>query len=157
MMENDADFNRLVLSLLDKYGIHAAGYALIDAYKVARVETISDSIGCDTSSLFQACSLSKSITAYAVLDLVAQNKIQLDSPINMYLDSWKISDSPYSDLVTARHCLNMTSGLCFGVPGTAFAGYSREALIPTLSEILCGKAPATNLPVKVVFEIGIIF
>jgi len=150
----DVELDRLVLSLLDKHGIHAVGYALIDAYKVARVKTISDSIVRDTSSLFQACSLSKSITAYAVLDLVAKNTIQLDSPINIYLNSWKISGSPYSDLVTVRHCLNMTSGLCFGDPGTAFAGYTREAPIPTLSEILCGKAPATNPPVKVIFEPG---
>lgn len=152
--QHDTELDRLVLSLSDKYAIHAIGYALIDAYKVAQVKTISDSIVRDASSLFQACSLSKSITAYAVLDLVAQNKIQLDSPINMYLDSWKINGSPYNNIVTVRHCLNMTSGLCFGDSGTIFAGYSCEASLPALSEILRGKTPATNPPVKMIFEPG---
>lgn len=150
----DAVLDGLVLSLMSKYNVHAVGYALIDNYKVAIVKTINEKITYEAFLLFQGCSLSKSVAAYAILDLVAQNKVQLDASVNSYLSSWKISGSPFADLVTVRHCMNMTSGLCFGDPGTTFAGYSREDQIPELLDILSGKAPATNPPVKVIFEPG---
>lgn len=150
----NAELDKLIASLMKKYNVHTVGYALIDNFEVVRVETINEKSLLERSSLFQACSLSKTIAAYAILDLAAKNKIQLDSPANMYLSSWKIDGSPHKDTVTVRHCLNMTSGLCFGDLGTTFAGYSQNAQIPILLEILRGVPPATNSAVKVVFEPG---
>ncbi len=150
----DAELDGFILALMAKHNVHAVGYALIENYKVAKVKTINAKIACDPFSLFQGCSFSKCVTTYAILDLVAQNKIQLDTPVNHYLESWKINGSSFDNNVTVRHCMNMTSGLCFGEPGTTFAGYTREAPIPVLSEILIGKVPATNPPVKIIFEPG---
>ena len=150
---DDAGLDTLVLSLMNRYNVHAVGYALIDNNKIKRVKTINNMTS-EAPSLFQAASFSKSITAFAVLDLISQYKIKLDLSINAFMHLWKIEGSPFNDLITVRHCLNMTSGLCFGDPGTSLSRYSREAQVPKLLDILCGKAPATNPPVKVVFEPG---
>lgn len=150
----DADLDRIVRLLMEQHNIHAVGYALIDDSKVKSVNTITDqNIESAAPLLYQAASLSKSITTYAVVDLVEQHKVQLDARVNDYLQHWKIT-GPYSNDVTVRYCLNMTSGLCFGDQDTVSSRYLRDEPIPKLSELLSGKQPAKNPPVQVLFEPG---
>ncbi|ULQ54912.1 beta-lactamase family protein [Flavihumibacter rivuli] len=54
-------------------------------------------------------SIGKSLTAILIMQLVEQQAIQLDQPVNKYLSkSWQIGNG---DKITIRHCLNQTSGL----------------------------------------------
>jgi len=55
-------------------------------------------------------SLSKSITATAVMQLVEQGKIDLDAPVVTYLPEFTLRDSRASR-ITVRHLLEQTSGL----------------------------------------------
>src|SRR5579872_6661507 len=89
----DVEIDETIISLMNKHNVNAIGYALIDNFKISRVKTTGQDEELKTQSLFQACSLSKSIAAYGVLDLVAQHKIELDTPINTYLTSWKLTNS----------------------------------------------------------------
>lgn len=57
-------------------------------------------------------SLSKSITAWAVLRLVESGKIALDDPVNRHLRHWRLSsDSLPVDSVTVRRLLSHTAGI----------------------------------------------
>jgi len=56
-------------------------------------------------------SMSKTITAAAVLQLVEQGKISLDDPVARY-----VGDLPYGNAVTIRHLLSQTSGIPNPVP-----------------------------------------
>ncbi len=56
-------------------------------------------------------SLTKSITALAVMQLVEADKIELDAPVQRYLPWFRVADLQASTQMTVRHLLNQTSGL----------------------------------------------
>jgi CubicO group peptidase (beta-lactamase class C family) len=56
-------------------------------------------------------SLTKSITALAVMQLVEAGKVELDAPVQRYLPWFRIADPQASAQITVRHLLNQTSGL----------------------------------------------
>ncbi len=56
-------------------------------------------------------SVSKSFTALAVMQLVAEGKIALDAPVRGYLPWFRVADEKASAEITVRHLLNHTSGI----------------------------------------------
>ena len=62
------------------------------------------------TTIFQAASLSKVILAYICMQLVAEKKIELDSPLYRYFEYPRMKDDPNSKKITARMVLNHTTG-----------------------------------------------
>lgn len=56
-------------------------------------------------------SLTKSMTALAVMQLVEAGRVELDAPVQNYLPWFKVADPQASARMTVRHLLNQTSGL----------------------------------------------
>jgi CubicO group peptidase (beta-lactamase class C family) len=56
-------------------------------------------------------SITKSITALAVMQLVEAGKVELDAPVQRYLPWFRVADPQASAQMTVRHLLNQTSGL----------------------------------------------
>jgi len=75
-------------------------------------------------------SVSKSITALGVMQLVEAGKIDLDAPVQRYVPWFRVADEDASRLVTVRHLLNQTSGLpeAAGIKGLADGDTSDGAL-----------------------------
>lgn len=98
-------------------------------------------------TLFQAGSLSKTVTAVAALRLAEDGRLQLDGDVRPGLKSWVLKDSPLlmGAPVTLRRLLNHTAGL----NQIGGKGYSRGAPLPTLIQILDGAPPANTPPVRV--------
>jgi CubicO group peptidase (beta-lactamase class C family) len=96
----------------------------------------------NTSTLFQAASISKPLTALAVMKLVQDGKLNLDEDINTYLKTWKLpgSELTVKNKVTLRNLLSHTAG----VTVHGFPGYSPEVEIPTLVQVLNGELPANT-------------
>lgn len=96
---------------------------------------------------FQAGSISKPLTAMAALSLVQAGKLSLDGDVNRQLSAWKLPDNAYTDQrkVSLRDLLSHTAGI--GVHG--FSGYAAGTPVPSLLELLDGKAPANSAPVRV--------
>jgi|GEM_PF-215093 len=111
---------------------------------------------------FYAASFSKSVFAYLVMQLVDQQKIDLDKPLYEYLPKPLPEYADYKDLagderwklITARHCLSHTTGFpnwrflnpngsgkleIFFTPGTRYA-YSGEGifLLQLAVEVITG-------------------
>jgi CubicO group peptidase (beta-lactamase class C family) len=101
-----------------------------------------------TSTLFQAQSISKPITATAALCLADAGRLSLDEDVNRYLRSWKIPDNQFQlqERVTLRRILSHSAGLTVG----GFNGYRSGDSIPTLVQILDGEKPANNPPIRYV-------
>ena len=99
-------------------------------------------------NLFQACSISKPVTAMCVMLLSQSGSIVLDRNVNNYLTSWQVADNAFTvtEKVTVRRLLSHTGGIDVG----GFAGYLPGRAIPTLLQILNGAPPANNLPITVV-------
>jgi CubicO group peptidase (beta-lactamase class C family) len=104
------------------------------------------------STLFEAQSISKAVTASAALVLVNSGRLSLDESPNTYLKSWKLPYNEYQahEKVTLRRILSHSSGLTVG----GFAGYRTGDAFPTLLQILNGEKPANNAPVRVDFVPG---
>lgn len=60
---------------------------------------------------FIICSLTKSFTALAVMQLVEAGRIDLDAPVQRYLPWFTLADPQAAAQITVRHLLNQTSGL----------------------------------------------
>ena len=56
-------------------------------------------------------SLSKSVTALAIMQLVEAGKVELDAPVQRYIPWFRVADEAASAQITVRHLLNHTSGL----------------------------------------------
>lgn len=109
-----------------------------------------------TATLFKPGSISKTLNALGILKLAQDKKIYLDRDINDYLSSWKF---PYDSLskgkkISLANLLSHTAGL--SVYG-GFPGYDPNGKIPTIPEILDGKAPANTPAVRSLFEPGLQF
>ncbi|HXW54173.1 MAG TPA: serine hydrolase domain-containing protein [Candidatus Cybelea sp.] len=113
-----------------------------NTYGVADVVT---SAPVTTETRFQAASISKPVTAFAVLRAVDAGKLSLDENVNKYLKTWKIPENEYTrGGVTLRALLSHTSGTG---DGFGFPGYNPSAPLPTLIQILDGKPPSNVGPV----------
>jgi phosphatidylglycerol:prolipoprotein diacylglycerol transferase len=65
----------------------------------------------DSNSVFAAASVSKTVFAYAVMQLVDRGVLALDTPLTSYTTDRILDGDPRLDLVTARHVLTHSSGL----------------------------------------------
>jgi CubicO group peptidase (beta-lactamase class C family) len=95
-----------------------------------------------SGTVFEAASLSKPVFAYAVLKLVDEGKLNLDTPLNKYLgNNYDVVDDRRINLITARRVLSHTSGfpnwrdndgtktlLIHFTPGEKFS-YSGEGMV----------------------------
>jgi CubicO group peptidase (beta-lactamase class C family) len=137
-----------LIKLMQQHNISVVGYAIIDKYKIIAGNTLStcNNLIVNKSSLFQACSLSKPVTALGVLILQSQGKIDLDKPLNSQLTTWKIPTETFEPNI--RQCLNMTSGLCYRELNPTFLPYTQDMPVPTLTDILNGQLPATNFSIS---------
>ncbi|HVF47386.1 MAG TPA: serine hydrolase [Pyrinomonadaceae bacterium] len=101
-----------------------------------------------TETIFQAGSISKAVTAIAVLRLVEAGKLKLDEDVNQKLVSWKVPENELTKekKVTLRRLLSHSAGV--NVP-SFMPGYLKTGQIPTLVQLLNGTKPATNLPIRV--------
>lgn len=113
------------------------------AYGIADVAT-NESAKSDT--LFQAASISKPVTAMAVLKAAQDGRVLLDGDVNKMLNSWKVPSSEFtkSTPVTPRSLLSHTSG---ADDGLGFPGYEPSQLKPTLLQIIAGEKPSNTKPV----------
>lgn len=72
-----------------------------------------------TECTYNVASVSKMFCTVAVMQLVEQGKVKLDTPVVNYLPRFKMPDERYIN-ITLRHCLSHTSGL----PGTQWRGFA---------------------------------
>ena len=69
---------------------------------------------------FKIGSTSKSFTALAIMQLVEEDKVKLDAPVQSYIPWFRVADAEASSRITVRHLLNQTSGIPT-VAGVAYA------------------------------------
>ena len=87
-------------------------------------------------AVFRIGSVSKTITAIGVMQLVENGMVGLDDPINDHLSSYKIEAAAGSDPITIRHLLTHTSGLAGR--GGIDTGVVYGQPVPTLPEFYAG-------------------
>lgn len=148
------DIDSELLIAMKTYHVPVVGYAIIENNKIISANTLANDakIKVSKNSLFQAASISKSVSAYGALKLVSQGKLNLDESVNNRLATWKIPVNEFNknNPVTLRQLLDMTSGLSV----SGFPGHAQGEQLPTLKEVLDGKSPANTLPIRVFYKPG---
>lgn len=88
-------------------------------------------------TLFEAASMTKPVFAYAVMRLVDEKRLDLDTPLVAYRRPANLGNDPNLERITARHVLGHSTGLpnwasaplvTSSVPGSSYT-YSGEAFI----------------------------
>jgi len=103
------------------------------------------------NTLFQACSLTKSLSSTLVVKLLQERNISLDSPVNLFLKRWQVPKSSYSKEPTIRMLLNHTAGISDPYPDGGSLYVQNKA---TLIEHFLGRSPAVNPPLTIISEPG---
>ncbi len=129
-----AGFTEAVKQAIEHESNGNVAYRLIESGEI--VGEYYQSIGepVDQDTLFQVASLSKWITAWGVMRLVDEGKLDLDAPVSTYLSRWQLPESEFDDDgVTVRRLLSHTAGL---IDGLGYGGFEPGVQIQTLEASL---------------------
>jgi len=141
---------RSIVERMRDYNVPGVSIAVIDGGELAWArgygETEAGGAPVDTTTLFQAASISKPVAALAALRLVEDGAIALDEDVNARLRSWKVPESGFTstEKVTLRRLLSHNAGLT--VHG--FRGYAAGEPVPSVVQVLDGATPANSAPVR---------
>jgi CubicO group peptidase (beta-lactamase class C family) len=148
---NGRDTTYALTDRMRNYHVAGVSIAVMDGGRVGwaqgfGVAEVGGTERVDTATLFQAGSISKPIFATAVLALVEQGRLVLDSDVTGQLRSWRLPPSAFTatEKVTLRRLLDHTAGLT--VHG--FEGYAAGAPVPSVPQVLDGLPPANSAPVR---------
>ncbi len=101
----------------------------------------------NAETVFQAASISKPVSAVAMLQHVDAGKLNLDEDINQKLTSWHVPENEFTvkEKVTLRRIVTHRAGLTT----SGFPGYAVGEPIPSVVQILDGIKPANTEAVRV--------
>ena len=141
------DAGKSLAELMETHGVSALSVAVVEDYRLhwARAYGVADEATgalADTETLFQAASISKPVSAMAVLRAVQDGLFELDDDINSLLRSWQLQDDAEllaETPVTPRMLLSMTAGTTV----SGFPGYKPDADLPTVPQVLGRKGEET--------------
>jgi serine/threonine protein kinase/CubicO group peptidase (beta-lactamase class C family) len=152
LSRDDAATREAVLTRMAQYKVPGLGIALVNQGQIAwaRGYGITSATGSQPvteRTRFQAASISKLVVAVAALRLVEQGKLELDQPLSDRLVSWKVAAKDFTKVrkPTLRQVLSHSAGFT----ASRFGGYSTDAPIPTLRDVLDGTPPANSPAIRV--------
>ncbi|MEV0298133.1 serine hydrolase domain-containing protein [Nocardia sp. NPDC050710] len=112
---SDTAFAEFVQATAEKFGmpgvsagVFTGGREIFAAYGVTSVD---NPLPVDENTLFQLGSITKPVTATAVMRLVAAGKVELEAPVRRYLPELVLADEAAATEITVANLLNHTSGL----------------------------------------------
>jgi len=99
------------------------------------VKSTADGSETTVDTVFQAASISKAVTAWGVMRLFEEGKIDLDAPVSTYLTRWHLPPSSFEEnAVTLRRVLSHTAGLSL----PSYVGFEPTATLPGFEGSLSG-------------------
>lgn len=120
-----------------RYGAESEGniaIVLLDGGQASDSGFASHGRRVDADSLFQVASVSKWLTAWGVMTLVEDGRVELDAPVSRYLTRWQLPQGDFdNDQVTVRRLLSHSAGL---TDGLGFLGFGPDADLPSIVDEL---------------------
>jgi CubicO group peptidase (beta-lactamase class C family) len=109
----------------------------------------------DGATLFQVASMSKWFTAFGVMTLVDQGRIDLDAPVSRYLKRWRLPPSQFDNNgVTVRRVLAHIAGLTDSLGYRGFAPGQTPQTLPDSLTHAADAMPFADGHVRVGIEPG---
>jgi CubicO group peptidase (beta-lactamase class C family) len=109
-------FNNEIIKMMKVVGVPGMSLAVIEDNRIVFFETygVRKQGGDDQvtkNTVFDGCSLSKSLLAFVAYQLVDEGKLDLDKPMYEYLKHNRLEYDPRYKLITSRMVLSHSSGL----------------------------------------------
>ena len=118
-----------------------AAFVVVSGGRPIAEHFISKGAKVDRDTQFQVASLSKGVTAWGVMSLVDQGKLDLDAPVSSYLKRWKLPPSQFdNNKVTVRRLLSHTAGL---TDGLGYGGFKPGETVQSLESSLTKASDAS--------------
>ena len=134
-------FASAVGTRLDAVSKGNAAFILVEGGRPVSEHFVSRGAPVDRDTQFQVASLSKWTTAWGVMTLVEQGKIDLDAPVSRYLTRWQLPASGFdNEKVTVRRLLSHTAGL---TDGLGYAGFAPGTPVQSIEDSLTRAADAS--------------
>ncbi len=135
----DLDLKNNARSEVQEHRIAGAVVARIENNKLAELFAVNNAAlatpSVSENSVFQVGSISKPVTAWAVMTLVRDGKIKLDDPVSKHVSRWQLPRSNYqTKAVTIRRVLSHTAGLTL----SGYPGFSEHEPLPSIEASLSG-------------------
>jgi CubicO group peptidase (beta-lactamase class C family) len=150
-LTNEPDSAFSIQERMQRYHIPGLSLAVIDNFKVVfakgyGVEEFGTTRAVDSTTVFQAGSISKPVFGSGLMALVQQGKLSLDEDVNRYLKSWKMPASRFTEgkAITLRKLMTHTAGLTVW----GFPGYELGKPVATVQQVLDGTSPANTPAVR---------
>jgi CubicO group peptidase (beta-lactamase class C family) len=89
-------------------------------------------------------SMSKSVTALALMQLVDRQLVDLDTPVQHYLPEFRVADRVASSHITVRHLLNHTSGVPTRAPRATSSDATLRSHVAALERTELVHVPGTT-------------
>ncbi len=145
------DFFRKARAIVEAENSGNAALLLIENGQLAAEYYSSSKDSINQYTVFSTASMSKWITATAVMQLVQDGKIDLDAPISDYLTRWDLPVGEFDNReVTTRRLLSHTAGLADDL---GFADYNAEETLPALEESLSNPRASSGAEVEIAVRI----
>lgn len=134
-------FATAALARIENENASNAAFVLLDDGRVIAEHFQSIGEPVDRDTLFQVASLSKWVTAWGVMTLVDEGRIDLDAPISTYLTRWSLPAGAFDETqVTARRILSHTAGL---TDGLGYGGFTPGQTVQRLEDSLTRASDAS--------------
>lgn len=133
-----------VPELLEYYGVPGACIALVEDGEVTWAAAYGDADReadrpMTTDTVFRTASITKSVTAWGVLNLVKTGAIGLDDPVERHVTRWDLPEAEFdTEAVTVRRLLSHTSGLQIEMIADD-ERYAPGEDVPAPEEVLAGE------------------
>jgi CubicO group peptidase (beta-lactamase class C family) len=134
--------DRVMPDMLRELRIPGAAVAVIQDGRVAVMRgygyaDLERRIPVTPATGFSVGSISKAVTAWGVMRLVDQGKLELDAPVERYLTRWHLPPSEFdASGVTVRRLLSHTAGLSV----SGYRGWDHADSVPSLEASLAGRS-----------------
>ena len=145
IMSFAAQLEKQVPGMLARHGLPGAAVGLVEDGVPAlfrcwgHADMLSGTPICE-DTLFNVASVSKAVSSWGVMKLCERGLLELDAPVERYLQRWHLPPSQYNhDLVTARRLLSHTAGI--NIEG--INGVLDDAPYSTV-DALAGRLPPTD-------------
>lgn len=146
-----AELSKVINQVRLKHNVPGASIALIQDHKIAWLmplgsENLKKKIPVTEKTLFEACSITKTLTSAVVLKELQRKNLSLQTEANQVLKRWTIPKHDYKSKVTIRALLDHSGGLSNPYPNLGkVKGFPKT----TLKDLFMGKSPFTTTPLHV--------
>ena len=135
---DDRGFAQAARQIAERESAGNVSFVLLEAGAPVESFHLSKGEPVDERTVFQVASLGKWITAWGVMALVEEGRIDLDAPVSTYLTRWQLPASEFdSSGVTVRRLLSHTAGLTDGLGYDGFdTAQDRQTLEASLTQAM---------------------